>query len=328
LPARFDRAFTALPGGAALALGGCEDRPALPGEDCTVWCSRGCPPTPDPVTNQSYDAFWVSSDGVVTKLDFPLSAPRPILVPGSDGRPWLIASGVDQAGQPVPDDFAAYRFDPWQHRFDAVDLDLGFSPAMNQARVVSTGPDAFIWLDADSDGPVVRGVRLGTRSAFSSDVPLVKVHDDSARPAHLAPDHPPDGTVSYEGNALQFSELASQSAPTCVWISDAEYGDFSAKIQFSSEIPPALRLGARTIAAPNSTGPSAPCQLPAPGSLTGTTHDIALSRKGARLTLSIGAASSSCDLDDTIAPARVPFGVCQSELGAVTVTQITVTRGG
>ncbi|HWZ93459.1 MAG TPA: hypothetical protein VNW92_31585, partial [Polyangiaceae bacterium] len=30
LPARFERAFTALPGGAALAVGGCEDRPALP----------------------------------------------------------------------------------------------------------------------------------------------------------------------------------------------------------------------------------------------------------------------------------------------------------
>jgi hypothetical protein len=339
LPARFDRAYAALPGGAVLAVGGCEDRAALPGEDCAAWCNRGCPPTPDPVTQQSYDAFWVAHDGSIATLDFPLSAPRPILVAGSDGRPWLIASGLDQAGQPVPDRLVLYRFDPWQKRFDAVDVDLGFNPGLSSSRVISTGPDAFLWLDGDADGPVLRGARLGTRSAFTSDVPLVSLHDGSARPAHLAPDHPPNGSVSYDPTpgSLLFSALAASSAPTCVWISDTEYGDFSAKIAFSSGAPPALRLGPQAISDPRSIDPSSPCQLPTSATTASLglgascsqdpNHCISLHRQGDHLTLGIGGASSSCDLDAAVALARLPFGVCQSGLGAVTVTQITVTRG-
>jgi len=46
LPARFDRAFAALPGGAVLAVGGCEDRTPLPAEDCAAWCARGLPAEP------------------------------------------------------------------------------------------------------------------------------------------------------------------------------------------------------------------------------------------------------------------------------------------
>src|SRR5450755_2419818 len=60
LPPRFDRAFAALPGGAVLAVGGCEDRDPVPGEDCSVWCQRGCPPTPVRSKQPSYDAFWIS----------------------------------------------------------------------------------------------------------------------------------------------------------------------------------------------------------------------------------------------------------------------------
>jgi hypothetical protein len=50
VPPRFDRAFAALPGGAALVVGGCEDRDPLTGEDCSSWCQHGCPPTPDSAT--------------------------------------------------------------------------------------------------------------------------------------------------------------------------------------------------------------------------------------------------------------------------------------
>jgi hypothetical protein len=271
-------------------------------------------------------AFWLASDGSVTPLDFPLSAPKPILAQGSDGRPWLIAADVDQLGQPVPGSFALYRFDPWQKRFDAVDFELDFGHLLNQSRLVSIGPDAFVWLDGDTDGPVFRGVRFGTRSAFTSDVSLVELTDGTQRPAHLAPDQPPDVNVSYTAKpaALRFSAVDSSSTPTCVWVADAEYGDFSAAIEFSSDTPPTLRLGAQAISDPNSAHPSSPCQLP----VLGAAGTIGIERKGAHVTLTIGAANSSCGLDATILPARVPFGVCQSALGPATVTKITVTRGG
>jgi hypothetical protein len=259
-------------------------------------------------------------------LDFPLSAPKPILAQGSDGRPWLIAAGIDQLGQPVPGSFALYRFDPWQKRFDAVDFELDFGNVLTQSRLVSTGPDAFVWLDGDTDGPVVRGVRFGTRSAFTSDVSLVELTDGTQRPAHLAPDQPPAVNVSYAARpaALHFSALDSNSTPTCVWVTDAEYGDFSAEIEFSSITPPTLRLGTQSISDPNSAHPSSPCQLP----VAGAAGTIGIERKDTHVTLSIGAANSNCILDAAILPTRVPFGVCQSELGAATVTRITVTRGG
>jgi hypothetical protein len=328
LPPRYDRAFVALPGGAALAVGGCEDRAELPGEDCAAWCNRGCPPTPDPSTNQSYDAFWLAADGSIVPLDFPLSAPKPVLAQGSDGRPWLLASDVDQFNQPLPGAFALYRFDPWQKRFDPVDTDLGFDESLSASRLVSTGPDAFVWFGADSVGPVVHGVRLGTRSAFTSDVPLVGLHDGSLRPAHLAPDHAPEGNVSYDAtlSKLLFAALGAGSTPACVWIADAEYGDFSAQVAFSTDISPALRLGSQLLSDVDSAGSSPTCQLPAV-SPNSAASSITLRRKAGHLTFGIGAMSASCDLDAATALERLPFGVCQSELGPVEVTQITVTRG-
>lgn len=323
LSARYDRAFAALPGGGVLAVGGCEDRAPLSGEDCTVWCAHGCPPNPDPNTSQSYDAYWVGADGSVTALDFPLTAPQPILIPGSDGAPWLVATAFDQNNQPIPGSFALYRFDPWQKSFTEASADLGFDSDLSPAHLVPTGLDAFVWLTTDSNGPVLHGARLGTRSAFASDGSLL---GDSTRPAHLAPDHPPNGDVSYDG-ALHFAQLTDNEAANCVWVDDSEYADFSAQITFASDSAPALRLGSQPVTAANSSHPSSPCQLPALSKVAASTSTITLRRDGVHITVSDASASSQCDLDTTLLPTRVPFGVCQSELGAVTVTQITVTRG-
>ena len=323
LPARYDRAFAALPGGSVLAVGGCEDRAPLSNEDCTVWCTHGCPPSPDPTTSQTYDAYWVGADGSVSALDFPLTAPQPILIPGSDGAPWLVAAALDQTNQPVPGSFALYRFDPWQKSFAEASVDLGFDTDLTSSHLVPTGLDAFVWLTADSSGPVLHGARLGTRSTFASDGALL---GDSTRPAHLAPDHPPNGDVSYDG-ALHFSQLTNDGVANCIWVDDAQYADFSAQITFTSGSAPALRLGSQRVTASDSPHPSSPCQLPALGKVATSTSTITLRREGVHITVSDAGASSHCDLDTTLLPARVPFGVCQSELGATTVTQITVTRG-
>ena len=321
LPPRFDRAFSGLAGGAALAVGGCEDRIAASGEKCSTWCTRGCPPQPDPITGQRYDAFWITPDGSVTELDFPLSAPRPILLPGSDGRPWLIASAVDQFGQPVPDRFALYRFDPWQKQFIANDLELELGAGLTPASFAPIGVDAFVWLDKGADGPVLRGARLGLRSAFSNDVPLVALRDGAGNPAHLAPDHPPGTDLKYDGS-LEL-QAAAGTTPACVWIADTQYADFSAQIEFSSANPPSLRLGPQAILATAPEQGGAPCQLRSTGQ-PGTIH---LRRKGTLVSLELGGASGSCELDASLT-GRVALAVCQSALAATTVTRISVTRGG
>src|SRR6478736_5086957 len=91
-----------LPGGAVLAVGGCEDREALAGEDCASECLRGCPPRPSAAEAAHFEAYWISADGALTALDFPLSAGHPSLLPGSDGGPWLIAG----SGRPGSSDGA------------------------------------------------------------------------------------------------------------------------------------------------------------------------------------------------------------------------------
>jgi hypothetical protein len=245
-----------------------------------------------------------------------------VLLPGSDGQPWLITFGVDGAGEPAPGNFAAYRFDPWQGTFVASDLDLGDQPLVSAPRFVATGADAFVWFGEDTNGAVLQGIRLGTRSSFSSDVPLVVLRDtdDATQPAHLAPDHPPDATLQYDSTrgVLQF---ASGSA-TCVWISDAEFADFSAQIAFSSGVAPGIQLGSQQILDPTSAAADPNCHLPAADSSAGAS--IQVQRVGSHVSLSIGATHTSCELSS----ARLPMGVCGSDLGPTEVSLIDVTRGG
>ena len=323
LPARFDRAFAALPGGAALAVGGCEDRDALAGEDCTVWCTRGCPPMPARAKQPSYDAFWIAADGSVSPLNFPINAAQPVLLPGSDGQPWLITFGIDGAGKPAPGNFAAYRFDPWQGTFVASDLDLGAQALVSVPRFVATGADAFVWFGEDTNGTELQGVRLGTRSTFSSDVPLVVLRDtdDTTRPAHLAPDRPPNASLRYDSvrGVLQFGS----GSATCVWISDAEFADFSAQVAFSSSVTPGIQLGSQQILDPTSAAADPNCHLPATDTSAGS-GSIQVQRVGSHVSLSIGATHTSCELSSP----RLPIGVCGSDLGPTEVSLIDVTRGG
>jgi len=318
LPPRFGRAFVALPGGAALAVGGCEDRPPRSGEDCASWCEHGCPPTPDPTSGQSYDAYWLAPDGTTKQLDFPLFAPRPLLLSGSDGRPWLIATGVDADGNGNPRTRALYRFDPWQQRFDPIELDLGFNETLDPTRIVATGPDAFVWLGSDGSGSFTRGVRLGTRSAYASDVALVSLSEDFARPAHLSPDHVPSADVVYDAGAgtLILGQADADAPPDCVWVADAKYGDFSAKLTFTAGAMPALSVGRTRIDL------DAAC---APPALTPATTELILRRAKSLVTLDAGATTTRCELAD--GSARIPLGLCRSSAGSSRVTGLAITRG-
>jgi hypothetical protein len=323
LPPRFERAWVALPGGGALAVGGCEDRRPEGAEDCSQWCVRGCPPSADPASKQRYSAFWVGADGSVATLDFPLSAAQPTLLPGSDGRPWLLSAGVDDFGNPAPGRFAAYRFDPWRKTFTSVDLNLGSEASQGPARFVSTGPDAFVWLERDANGPVVQGLRWGTRSTFVTDVALITLRDaeDSSRPAHLVPDHPPNGNVHYDGiqGVLAFTRVPDNEAKPCVWIADARYANFVARISFSGT-PPTLMVGETPILdAVDQETPGA-CRVPAGDA--NPMGSLELMRRGTRLTIQRGAESTICE----VGAERLPLGVCGSQQDSVALTELSVTR--
>ena len=313
LPPRFDRAYAALPGGAVLAVGGCEARAPEAGEDCKRECERGCPP--GGAGSPRFEAYWIASDGTVSELA-PAVAPasaRPTLLPGSDGSPWLVTG-----------DNQLFRFDPWHARFDPSGGGLGSS--RTAARFVAMGSDSFAWLADDDQGLALRGLRLGTRSEFSNDVPLVILRDpdDPSRPAHLTPDRPPSDDLSYEPGgpgALAFAPSASDAGKRCVWISDARYADFSAEIAFSSSFSPSLRLGNSEFVAPGAANAGSVCSLPtlAEGGAGGR---LLVDRVGAHVTLSIAGARSEC----WIASERVTVGVCASELGPVRVTRVSVKR--
>lgn len=310
LPPRFGRAYAALPGGAVLAVGGCEDRAPRAGEDCKRECERGCPPG-NPGSPR-YEAYWISREGVVTELEFAPAAGQPALLPGSDGSPWLVS------------DNQLFRFDPWRGQFESSGAALGDS--RTPARFIAMGSDSFAWLADDGQGPVLHGLRLGTRSAFSNDVPLVILRDpnDPSRPAHLTPDQPPGDALGYEANgpgALVFAPTFSDAINPCVWVSDARYADFSAEIAFSSDSSPSLRLGERDFVAPGASNSGSACSLPAlaDGIKGGR---VQVERVGPHVALTIADAHSDCWIGNE----RLSVGVCASELGPVRVTRVSVTR--
>jgi len=325
LPPRFARAYATLPGGAVLAVGGCEERAPEAGEDCTHDCQRGCPPRPAAGRADRYDAFWIAADGVVTALSLPLGAGHPHLLPGSDGSPWLVADEESGAAEGSANRPTLYRFNPWQATFDPVETELELDLARASARFVGLGLDSFAWLSEDPAGIVLNGMRLGTRSAFSSDVPLVTLRDpdDPSRPAHLVPDRPPGADLSYEvaPAALAFAPSASAAAKTCVWISDALFGDFSAEFAFSSDVRPSLRLGTTELVDPAEAPADGVCLLPALPD-DHTESRILLQRVGSHASLTIGNAHSEC----LVSARRLAVGVCASKLGPARVTRVSVTR--
>src|SRR6478735_920452 len=310
LPPRFDRAYAALPGGAVLAVGGCEDRAPGPGEDCASDCQRGCPPLRRDGGSLGYEAFWIGADGAVTELGLALRAGHPSLLPGSDGAPWLIA-----------DDSQLFRFDPWHAEFERRGSGLAADGAAG-ARFAQMGTDSFAWLTEDVQGIVLKGLRLGNRSAFSNDVALVTARDpdDPSRPAHLVPDRPPGADLSYEGGpgALAFASSALGRSKACVWLSDALFADFAAEIDFSSSEIPSVRLGSTEWSAPGDGGD---CVFPArPASSTG--GRLVLERVGNHAALTLGSTHGECSTGGE----RLPVAVCASQLGPVRVTRVSIKR--
>lgn len=321
LPARYDRAYVATAGGSVLGLGGCEDRPPALGESCQTWCRRGCPPQTSPQNDIREDAYWISPDGRVERFELPFGVGRPYLLPGSDGRPWLIASALSGSGVLDANDYALYRFDPWRQRFDEVSAHFVQRPSAQPLVFQATDLDAFVWFEPSDAGAVLRGARFGTRSPFVNDVSLVTLRDaeDPSRPAHLTPDRSTGSHLHYDSQlgALDFEQRSADDSGPCAYVADAQYADFSAKVAVSSERLPTVRLGSQSLLEPASN-----CPLPMSRNVLPGAVSIELQRRGTRVSMRTGTAQSECTLQSE----RVAFGICGSTLGQVRVTALSIVR--
>lgn len=302
---RFERAFVAISGGGALAVGGCEDRPQTSDADraaCTLACARGCPPL------DGYDAWWIDADGGATPIPLDgIAAPRPVLLPGSDGRPWLVAAAAGDPSTP-----RLFRFNPWAQRFEAVfvgnDVVL---PRAGRALPVAFDRDAFSWAGDESGKGVLLGLRLGSRSRFAQDLALVLAPDadDVTRPAHLVPSRPSGDAVSYDG------ALTLRSSDVSVQVADTDYADVTVELTLRSEAAPLVELGTSVLGA-------APCPWPDGNERGGDFDKPTVVRHATRVELHFHGGKTSCQVPD----GRLTLGLRAGSDEAI-VTRLDVTRG-
>ncbi|HEY6560801.1 MAG TPA: hypothetical protein VI072_26170 [Polyangiaceae bacterium] len=241
-PPRFNRALIGMPGGAALAVGGCEDRAALPGEACSARCgvlpeelanslagrARGCPPA-------RFDVWWIREDKRATQLpDLPpgIDASRPALVFASDASPWLLAGG------------AVLRFEPWTGRFIPADLPERVALPEDIPAPVAIDAGAFVWLSEAIGAPsglpevALRGFRHGTRGRFESDTPLV-----FASALHMTPNQAPVLADGSAGDVHYDGALHLRGSEARAFVTDTLYRDVEVVIDLARDsTPPTLLL--------------------------------------------------------------------------------------
>ncbi len=286
VPARFDRAFVAMPGGAALAVGGCATRG---GSDCR-------------------DAWWISSSGVPERLpDLPVEAPHPMLVRATDGAPWLVA-GPDSAR-------VLLRFDPWQGRFASPPAAPTDAPPADLPAPVALDGGAFVWLAHAAQGLALRGTRFDTRGRFAFDVaPLLStLPPEGSYPEtqalHVAPDRSPlrDGAgVAFD--AATGLHLSGDVASAVV--TDTTYATLNASITLTSGPPPLVLLDEHVFGA-------ADCPWPA---AEGDTLTVTLAPN--TLVLSRGDVSTTCSIPN----GRFALGFRAVPTAETVIRSVTIRR--
>lgn len=302
VPARFERAFVAMPGGGVLAVGGCEDRLPLSAEDadaCTR-CAHGCEPT------DGFDAWWIDRDGNVSSVSLEgIAAPRPLLLPGSDGRPWLVAS-LSRA----PTEQQLFRFNPWAQSFEPASAAPNVTwPEPGAGKPIAIGTDTFAWI-ADAQLALAK---LGERSRYAPDLALVLSYDplDPSRPEHLVPDAPPGDAVAYSDGKLVLADPS-----VSVQVADTDYQDVTIRLQIEGKRLPLVLLG------PSELGGS-DCPWP-DGDTRGGDADVAIVvRQGERAQLRYhGAESNTC----AVGSGRLTLSLRAGRSRSV-VKQLDIDRG-
>jgi hypothetical protein len=300
---RFDRAFVATVGGGALAVGGCEDRPAATAEDAAACasCNHGCPPL-----GGEFDAWWIDADGAATPVSLAgISAPRPILLPGSDGRPWLVAAAAT-----APEISRLFRFDPWAERFEPADVpDSVQLPRPGMPEPLAIDPDAFVWMDDDGTAGQLMGLRLGTRNRFTQDLALVLLSDPiETRPQHLVPERPIGEDVSYDGRL-------TLSGPITVRVADTDYGDVTLRLHVIAGPPPVVQLGLATLGGRE-------CPWPEGAERGGDFDRPTIIRQGNRAQLLFHGGATACPVE----AGRLDLGL-RAGAGVSVIQQLDVQRG-
>ena len=300
---RFDRAFVATIGGGALAVGGCEDRPAGTSEDAAACatCSYGCPPL-----GGEFDAWWIDRDGSAEPVSLAgIWAPRPILLPGSDGRPWLVAAAAS-----APEIPRLFRFDPWTERFEPARVpDSVQLPKPGMPQPLALDPDAFVWMDDDGAAGQLIGLRLGTRNRFTQDLSLVLMSDPiETRPQHLVPERPIGQDVSYDGQL-------TLSGPVTVRVADTDYGDVTIKLHLVEGELPLVTLGGATLG-------GAECPWPDGLARGGDFDRPTVVRQGNRAQLLFHGRAQACPVES----GRLELGLRAGD-GASVIQRLDVLRG-
>lgn len=224
LPQRHDRAFVAMPGGGVLIVGGCAE---LRGADdlqtsCSE-CRNGCVPIRDITQAPEYDAWWVTPDYVLSRLEFPILAPQPVLFGGADGEP-LLSPGDPSNRQRV------FRFDPWSATFEE-EPDLEFAqPPRAGLPAIALDSQAFVWLSQDDDSqPALFGLRIGTRNRFGA--PGAERRDRGT--LSLVPDRPvglgDSAKAVYDGETLSFVEASDVR----VFVAGVDFSNFELELELA-----------------------------------------------------------------------------------------------
>ncbi len=250
------RAFAAMPGGGALAVGGCRDANA----------SAPACAAPSPSVR------WITPEGTVDSLPDldDVVAAWPTLIAGEEGRPWLAATSAAD-GSPV-----LRRFDPWSGRFVTDDAPTPPSVATN-ARYFSIDDGLFAWFATDpTAGVSLSGFRHGTRGPYVDAVtPLLQTTTDGISPDRAL------GTVVSRDPATGTVTLAP---PGALVITDATYADVHLVIGVTAGAPPLIRLDQGVFG----SGACAWPVTPAPP------FDADFLRSNTTVTLSLAGRSRSC----------------------------------
>jgi hypothetical protein len=308
-------AFAGMPGGAVLAVGGC-DLPAdgVTALDCSAHCEGdlGCP---------SSEVFWIDADANVTccgggraacsglpvpAIATPFDGPR--LLAGEEGRPWLLDGAA--GGRTLR------RFDPWTAQFPISGTALNGAPAA----VASADAGLFLFMDGcDATSPSdcvadLRGLRHGVRGPYTQAVAPLLLANTEGVALDRAPAPPPAPGAAPSRPSRDPTNGAVYLTPGAAMVlTDTTYADVHVVVHVTGGAPPLLRLGEASFG-----GKSCPWPVRAPQ----TPFDADLVRRGGRITLSIGTHSQSpCD-----GPANRVSIVVAADRAAVTVGSVTVAR--
>ncbi len=304
LPPRVGRAFAAMPGGGFLVVGGCEDREpetAAEASACSA-CRQGCPPS------AGWDGYWVDPDGVATALEIEFPVPQPILIAGSEGRPWLVAHATRSDGSLDPEHRMLLRFDPWQLHFEPVELEVEL-PKPSLPAPVALDAGAMVWIAESTAGVRLLGFRAHTRNLFSRDLALLQTTAAGSPMSllHVVPERAPSPeTVRYTGQL----ELIDGR----VWVSETRYAALEIELKTQSGPAPIVWLGGTPLG-----GPACPWP-PSEASPMGET--LRITRAGAEAVLHRGGSTRTC----TVTPERLAVGLQASPDGPTELSSLEVRR--